>query len=405
MFPTIPVAGTPPVMSMDLTPFQGPAAPPMPANMSGMGMGMPPPPIDMPPVGMGPMGTVAPPMSPWQRLVQTFQNDRSLQMGLLQMGLSMMQPVPVGQSPLGHAATAIGQGVNTMGSVKEKDRTIQLQDRQMKQTDRRIAADEARVDLEGRRVTDAEKTSDVQRQVELQKIEHNKKLYPKAIEKIDTEIQKMISGGKVDEAQAEYYRERARLYPQEVLADLKRANAAELSAGKPSGAEAIFEETATAMANESAPGKKKGDPDWDKAYNSAKSKLGGAHFGRTAGSTASQTVETYMDSWSKSEAGKKKPAESDADYEKRFNAEKTRFMSSKKLDDYDDKKLKYMSEGLTPQDREARGKEFDRVHGKAPAGEGKKVSKKQIEAEAKQLGIKPQALEKALRDKGVEITP
>lgn len=220
---------------------------------------------------LAPQSAVAPPPNPFLALL----DDKAFQMGLLTAGLNLLQPTPAGQSSLGHAATALGQGVGQMAKTKEQARQVDmdnkklgLAERQVQQGDERIALDRARVGHEGQRVKTAEELAREQIEDSRQKRQQNEKLFPKTIEKIDAEIQKMVSGGKVDEAQAEYYKERARLYPQEVLADLKRANAAEISAGKPSGTEAIFESTAAAMV-------KSGEA---KDIDEARAKLGGGQF-------------------------------------------------------------------------------------------------------------------------------
>lgn len=337
-------------------------------------------------------------------------------LGLLQFGLQMMQPVQPGQSSIGHAAQAVGSGVTAVGQQKEKTRRQSIEDKTLALTERRVAADEGRLDLEGRRVAETERTGEVDRRGKLQQIAQNEKLFPKTISEIDAKIQKLVAGGKVDEAQAEYLRERARLYPSEVNADLKRADAALKSAEKPSGTEALFESTAQAMVNAGEA----------KTVDEARARLGMEHFGRSTTSSATvQAANEFEKSWKA--ANPKQPGESDEAYNTRVGQAKIKFMDTKKKGNYNEGLAKFLGENAlmirTPQD-EARYKElFDKAWSAeepgskpatpAPAAKpgakpaagkgGKTYSKAQVEAAAAKHGQTYDALKKALEARGDKV--
>lgn len=409
MFPVIPLQGQPMMPGFDLTqmgPMMMPPAQGMPQPM------MPPAqsvPMPMPGVGAPPP---APAMSPWQRLAAAFQ-DPANQLGLLQTGLQLMQPVQPGQSTAGHVAQAIGSGVTATGQVKEKNRKAKLEERIVGQTDKRIALDEQRVGLEGQRVEDALQNSRVSREAQLQTIEQNKKKFPLTIKELEGKIEKMVADGKLTAEQTEYWKEKARLYPEEVRADLMRAQASVTSAGKPTGAEAMF--TATAAAEAKRQGLQPGTPEYEQAYNTTLSELGKNYFGKSTSSATVRTVEEYMEGWK--QENPKKPGESDAAYETRMGQAKTTFMTTKKKGNYNEALTKFLGENAmfirTPEDEAKYKKLFDsgwnsQEPGKgapAPAGGAKRssVSRAEVKAAAASKGVSEAALEAALKKQGVTI--
>lgn len=415
MFPIIPLPNQQPMGGIDLTQGFGAAVPPPTMPM------MPPAAPMMPPAVMDPaaqqQGVVAPPMSPWQRLVQTFQNDRSLQMGLLQMGLQMMQPVQPGQTTAGHFAQAVGSGVNTIGSVKEKDRTAQLQERQMKQTDTRIGLDEQRVELERRRVAEGEKSGAVGREAQLQQIEENRKKFPLTIKELEGRIEKMAKDGELDDARKSVLLEEIRYMPEKIQQEWKRLSIAEKAGDKPGASERLLE--AVARASASNQGLTPGTPEYQKAYNEKFEELGGAALSRTGGgsSASERTLESYMGAWKTKNP--KKEGESEADYAKRVAAAQTTYMTEKKQGSYRERLTKAMAENAamlnTPERRQAFIDAFDQAEKHADAkegagatqaaGKGDKVTKARIKEDAKILGVTPESLEAQLKAKGVVIAP
>lgn len=377
--------------------------------------------------------TVQPPAaSPGSQIWQALSSDPSLQMMLLTMGLNLMQPRDPTQTSMGHAAQAIGQGVNAASAVKQREYERKVQERQLGQTDTRIGLDQQRVDLERERVDETKKTGDVQRKKIQQDIANNEKLMPKTIAKLDAEIDKMVADKGLTGQQEAFWRERARLYPEEIRADLKRAQAslksaeasqlsAEASmrsAKKPTGAEALFVSTATAEANRVA---KKGTPEWEKAFNEAKAKLGSEYFGKSSSTSATvQTTEQFKQAWM--QANPKGDAETPEAYNRRVGEAVAGFMTSKKKGNYNEQLAKFLGENKImmrgPEDEEEYIRIFDRAWNRPeggantstraggsvqPAsGEGgqprrQSVTMEEIRRSAQARGVKPEVLLNALK--------
>lgn len=236
---------------------------------------------------LAPQSAVAPPPNPFLALL----DDKAFQMGLLTAGLNLLQPTPAGQSSLGHAASAIGSGVSTMAKTKEQGRLVDVENRKLGQTDsqiaqgqERIGLDRQRLGLEERRVKTAEELAAEEAATKKQDREQKAKAFPKTIAKLDAEVARLEAATDLDGEQAEFLREQIRRYPDKISAELKRANAAEISAGKPTGAEALLQATARAMV---AGGQAKDE-------NEAIAQLGGAHFLGKAGKKGDENKE-YRD--------------------------------------------------------------------------------------------------------------
>lgn len=349
---------------------------------------------------LAPQTQMAPPPNPFMALL----DDKAFQMGLLTAGLNMLQPHSPQQTSLGHAAASIGQGVNTMAGVKMQERKNAVEDRrlgfeerkvgqadrqlgqgdvQLQQSGRRVDLDADRVGLEGRRVATGEATAAEEIMTSQQKRAQNEKAFPKTLEKIDAEIGKMVTGGKVDEAQSEFLREKARLYPQEVRADLMRASAAQTTAansGKPSASEVIFEKTAQAML-------KNGDAE---TIEEAYAALGSPHF-QGKGGKAKDEQEEYRKALLafRSNEGLMLPKGTD-------------------LNKYFDENI-WNREAPTPGSAPAAASPAPAKPGAkpgaqpAPAAPTRVVSKAEISEAAKRRGVDEALIIKALRERGHKI--
>ena len=64
----------------------------------------------------------------WKGFLERFKTDPSLQAGVLQMGLSMMQPVAPGQTGGGHVASSLSSGLNQMALIESARRKKALED-------------------------------------------------------------------------------------------------------------------------------------------------------------------------------------------------------------------------------------------------------------------------------------
>lgn len=306
---------------------QMPPAPPLGAMM---------PPIEIQPGPPTDAQQQAHRASGWQLFSKKLQTDPAWQMALLSFGTNLMQPVQPGQSKAGHFGQALTQGANTLSATQQGIRKAGLEERRVAADERRVAADETRVRHEGRRVDVVEKTADEQIKESQQKRAHNEKLYPKTIEKLDADIKKLVAAGKVDEAQAEFLSERARLYPQEVQADLRRASAAERSADKPGQTTEMFAMTAQAMV----------DSGEVKTLPEALSKLGAAHFGK-AGGKASSTVQNRNQMREElKKAHPKEASESDEAFEQRISKALLEFEKTSKKKEFFDAKVDFLKNSI-----------------------------------------------------------
>lgn len=380
-------------------------------------------------------GAEVPQESVWSRMASSIKNDPALQLGLLTIGLNMMQPIQPGQTSMGHLAQAVGQGVNTIGSTRDAefkrkmterqvgqgDRRLDItetgQKEQVRQGDERIATDRDRVGLEKRRVQTGERVADSQIASEEQKRTQNEQMFPRLLAKADTEIDRLVAAGKLDGAQADLIREKARLYPKEVDADLRRARASEVSAqasatsaGKKSAQENIFETTAQAMV-------KSGEA---KTIEEAYSSLGQEMLGKSRSGSTSATVQaadSYVEAWTK--ANPKGADETPEAYEQRKGAAKLRFMESKKQDDYLTGWLKAGENALDPDEAVELRRQYDEQWrktkgeipsvsptGAAPSGQPKVrdvVSKADVAATAKKYGISEKEVIDRLKQKNPNL--
>jgi hypothetical protein len=68
-------------------------------------------------------------LSAWERFVQELKTNQALQLGLIQMGTAMMQPMPAWQTPAGHVGTALQGGVNTLMKTKQQQAKTTMENR------------------------------------------------------------------------------------------------------------------------------------------------------------------------------------------------------------------------------------------------------------------------------------
>lgn len=393
MMPQIPQMPTPAPMPMP--PF---AQLPQPGPSEGLMAQLPP-------------ATMAP--NPWTVAGDKLRSDRGLQLALMNFGLTALQDRAPGQSSMSQIAKAGQAGVGSYLAYDQQEKQRQLQERQLSQTDRRIDLDESRVGLEERRVAEGEQTGAVQRQVATDENERKKRLFPKTLEKVDQEIEKLKTGGQVDEAQAKLLSEKARLYPQEVRAALMNAQANLKRAGKPGGVMEILDATAEAMV-------KSGKAE---SVDAARAELGAEYFSKRSGSGSSpaavQTADEYMETWKG--ANPKRQGETDEQYNQRASAAKEAFMTTKKKDDYasglakhladnalihqgDPAKMKIISDSYAYAQQEAAKRQPGGPAPEAPKAEPRKaVKRSEIEATAKARGVPAKQIEEALKKRGVKI--
>lgn len=268
----------------------------------------------------------------WSTLAEKVRTDPAYQMAALNFGAQLMQPLPPGQTLTGHFGTALAAGADTLVKGQELSRKADL--------------DERRTRAEETLVNEKVQTGALDRTALSQKIAQNEKTFPKLISELDQKIANMVSQGKLQESQAEYYKERARLYPQEVAADLKRAGAAETRANAEGGTMQMFSATAKAMA------KAEGITE-EEAY----SRLGQQYFGRAGKASAGvQTLDALKKEWKT--ANPKGADETPEAYEQRAAKEGLRLFREQKSKDYFSEKMDFLKNSL---DRERDSQEFDRM--------------------------------------------
>ena len=97
----------------------------------------------------------APPVSQeeYENRVGNWQNlftDPRIQAAILQAGINISQPVPVGQSPLGHLTSGIGSGFEAVGRANEIQRSLAEEGADRALHERTIAGAEERTALAAR---------------------------------------------------------------------------------------------------------------------------------------------------------------------------------------------------------------------------------------------------------------
>lgn len=327
----------------------------------------------------------------WSVLADKFKTDPTYQLALLKFGTSLMQPVAPGQSAAGHVGQAVQGGADLLLQQQAAARRNQLAERQVQVLER----------AQGEK----EKTGALTREEMTQRIEQNKKSYPKLIEKLDAEIARMESQGELDSAQAELAREKVRQYPTEIEADLRRAKAAERAAGKPSSGEVtgrIFESTVKAMV------KSEGITE-----DEARARLGAGFLGKASGKSAGvQNAEQFKRDWKI--ANPIKEGETPQAYEQRAAQAVLNYQTQKKSEDYMSQKLEFINKNgilfKTIDEAEAKFDEYWTKSGNPLPGadnaqpKGRtEVSMEEVRATAKARGIDEKTLIEALKKKGIKI--
>lgn len=388
----------------------------------------------------------APQESVWGRMANNLMNDRALQLGLMAIGLNMMQPIQPGQTSMGHLASAIGQGINTIGQqrgieenrklqerkmgleerqVGQGDRRLDLtqsgQDAQNQQTNQRIALDQRRVDLEGRRVDVSEATAGSTIASQEQEREQKGEAFPLLQRRLEADIGRLRTQGQLDEANAALIGEKAKLYPEEVRIGLMNAQSSRISANAAaqnarSGAQRaatdaakaneepaqlrIMRATAKAMV---ASGKAKDE-------NEALAMLGTARPGgsSTAGQvqTANEAIEAYKT------ANPRRQDESEEAFNQRVAAEKHRFLTTQKgkEPDYLESLAAFTKNAMPGEEAQAR-EEHDRIwaaQGRQVPGSEKRqmrneVSMKEVEDTAKARGIPKEEVIRLLKQRNPNL--
>lgn len=115
------------------------------------------------PVNSTPNPTPEQQMGLMGRWADWMSND-SNRAALLQFGLSMMQPVGLGQTPLGHTAQAIGQSGEAMGRIRTENMKQQDLDSKEELRSAQAGAQEARANTAATRASAASERLGLQRE-------------------------------------------------------------------------------------------------------------------------------------------------------------------------------------------------------------------------------------------------
>lgn len=377
-------------------------------------------------------GAAAPQESVWSRMAGNIMNDKALQLGLMAIGLNMAQPIQPNQTSIGHLASAIGQGVNTIGTLRAREQDQKLKERQVSQGDRRIdvaergqegqlqqgqqriGLDEQRLGLEGRRVETSESLAGSQIASQTQEREQKAEAFPRTLAKLEADIARAQQAGQVDEAQASLLTQKARLYPQEVRAGLIQANAAATNARanqQRAGTDAaqaaqapaqvrIMDHVAEAMVRS---GKAK-------SKDEAVSLLGEKG---TTGSTTSgqvQAAQSFEETWRK--ANLRRADESEEAYNQRAAQERLKYMTTQrgKEPDYIESLSSFLKTAMPGEEAAAKA-EFDKLwaaQGRqvpgAQGGSGKKVPMARVRETAKNRGMTEDQVKKLILERDPSVT-
>lgn len=312
-----------------------------------------------------------------------------MQAALLRLGTELMQPRPVGQTSTGQVGRAVQAGV---GSFFERQAAEQ-----------KGAAETKRLGLEERQVVEREKTGAVERTGAEQKIRHNEAAFAPTIKKLDQEIERMRSQGALDDAQARYYQERARLYPQELDADLMRAQAARASAAKPTAGESearLFESTIQAMVRAEGI-----------SEDEARTRLGVSHFGR-GGRTAAgvQTLDALKREWKI--ANPKEETETPQAYEQRASKNALQMQTQRKQQTYFEQKMDFLNKsGILYNSADEAEAAFDRywagagneLPAPATSKTRREVTMSEVLTTARARGVSPAKIIDALKARGIVV--
>lgn len=291
--------------------------------------------------------------SGWATLMQKLETDPTYSTALMRLGTNLMQPVAQGQTPLGQSGLAIQDAMNYFTFQQGERRRAGLDVAESQRRERGVNVAERR-EATGERVAESQiQSADVQRRGEEQRIKQNEKLYPMTLKKMQQEIDASVSRGIVDEAQAEFLRQRARLYPAEVAAEINRAEAQARAAGKP-GEYDILQAVAAATA------KAEGiSPD------EALAKLGGARYGKSSGAGAQTLIQQERIIRS---ANPKQEGETPEAWNQRISAILQKQMQTAKGKDREESRIKFITDNpyMARSPQEA-AKMFDEMY---PGGEG-----------------------------------
>ena len=285
----------------------------------------------------------------WQAFASKLQSDPAWQLALLSIGTNLMQPRPIGQTAAGQIGQSVAAGVQTYGAQKQIEYQHGVQQQELGLQGRRVSADEARVGLEGRRVAEGEKTGAVQRQSLEQQIQQNQERFPETLKLLKNQIAEVAQKTGMDKAQTEFLQVKAQQYPQQVRADLVRAQAALKAAGKTPALENIFATTAQAMV----------DNGEAKDLADAQSQLGQQYFNKARGAGA-QNLAAFRQSIL--DQNPQEEGESNEDYQARIRPilakETQNYLTTSKAKDYATAKASFLANSF---DKEADGRLFDQL--------------------------------------------
>lgn len=343
--------------------------------------------------------------SPWDTLVRALQ-DPVIGPSVLRIGTALMQPVPVGQSPAGHAGAAVMGGVNYGLEQRNISRRYGLEERG-------VATAEKRTDIAGAEQRERAETGAVTRRATEQEIAQKGEAFPALQRKLEGEIKRQQSQGTLDEVQAAWLGERIKQYPREVDAEMKRSQAALVSAGKPTQVD-LFDSVVRATARAE-----------DKTEDQVRATLGGEFFGRTRGGAAAgvQNLREVVKMMKETLEGQIRAGEEPKAHEQRVNQMALDYQKSRAKSDYSSEKLKFLqSSALLFSTSEEAEAAFDRIwkEGGRPipgkeqrdltgqrsaAGQIRRdtVGRSEIEATARKHGVPPAQIERELKQRGVAI--
>lgn len=149
----------------------------------------------------------------WMNFAERLKSDPNMQMMLLRLGTALMQPVPAGQTPLGHVGTAIAGSMDYLSSLQAAQSKQAMEAAQTQEIGARTQTEQKRpAAIEAETAATKEKTKNLQAMQDVN------------IREAEAKIKAMEADGALKSVQAEAYREDIKRNPQyaaAVIAELE----------------------------------------------------------------------------------------------------------------------------------------------------------------------------------------
>lgn len=181
----------------------------------------------------------------WSTFVTKMQTDPSFQLAMMRFGTQLMQPVPAGQTSMGHFGQALGGSVDYLTALRESERVTQLQNdknrREEAESRSNIEAQQARTKLTGVETTAREQATRFEGELHPLNLDVAKQRVKEGdakIKKLEGELKVMDNEFKSDIHDPEQIKKREQLKLDLDRARIQQAQAAAAASGASASASA-----------------------------------------------------------------------------------------------------------------------------------------------------------------------